>query len=1002
MKKILSVFLLLALLLGAMPLVAWAVDGEKTMEGEQMKLSAGTAQVQDMDTAFPGTGFSGGKHLWVQNRTANGVTTVTFELSAVWEGDLYLYHCTASDYGIFDVYVDGEKLLASLDMYRTVLKRSVAVRLGHVSLGIGAHTLTLSCVGKNASSNGYYGSIDCITLRETNYDHTYEDAVALLTDLKAVARLPEVGEVGAAATSYDRSSYYDEATDTYVEWGDSGDVPYTEWKSNGDGSGNLGKVNGGILAADIHGAGMIVRSWFATIRTGTIEFYIDGADTPTISMKLADFASPTGMFSGLDNMVYKTAAQGYNNYVPITFNSACRIVLKGDWGQYFHFSYRLFPEGTVVEPMPAAFNIQHLAALKNANAAMGAPSTAPADEAGQTTHTIPVELAAGDEITVLETAGTAAITQFKVKINTDLSAYETQVAMQKIELFMYWDGEEFPAVWAPIGDFFANAGGQEYTSIPMGKTTDGTYYSYWYMPYADGAKIALRNLAEREYSLTVETVVAPLTGDIADYGRFHAKWSLDRFQPTRADRQQDYTLLTTEGCGRFVGVNLHVNNFGGVGWWGEGDEKFFVDGEKFPSTFGTGSEDYFGYAWCSALYFNNAFHAQNQTTGLQGKAGDYNNVRFHLADNVPFQTSFEAAIEKFYGNNKVQYLATAYWYLSADGVDPYTPVTYTEEEDVAWRYLSLTEAEKHAQLYANRNTIEGENMAAIAINGTSNPVTQNMAKDWPSAGKFSGGKQLFSGLTVNDGAEVTLQFTLDTDYEGILSAVLCTAKDYGTVQLVLDGKELGGPIDCYNTRVYRSAVIPLDEVSLTKGTHTLIIRMVGKNEAATGRLFGLDCLVMGEHITEYYPALEKTCTEVGHAAYWQCLDCGKVFSDRFGRVEGKPQIDFPEGHQETTEGYRAPTDSTPGYSGDIVCRVCGETLRKGEEIPALKPGDVNGDNKVDSTDARLVLQYAVGKIQADAINVAVADVNGDNKIDSTDARLILQHAVGKIQKFPNQ
>ena len=64
-------------------------------------------------------------------------------------------------------------------------------------------------------------------------------------------------------------------------------------------------------------------------------------------------------------------------------------------------------------------------------------------------------------------------------------------------------------------------------------------------------------------------------------------------------------MLRTQGRGRFCGVMLHVWNPLG-GWWGEGDEKFFVDGEKFPSTFGTGSEDYFGYAWCGASFFQQA------------------------------------------------------------------------------------------------------------------------------------------------------------------------------------------------------------------------------------------------------------------------------------------------------------------------------------------------------------------------------------------------------------
>ena len=86
-------------------------------------------------------------------------------------------------------------------------------------------------------------------------------------------------------------------------------------------------------------------------------------------------------------------------------------------------------------------------------------------------------------------------------------------------------------------------------------------------------------------------------------GRFHAKWHRDAFLPEDPERRKiDWTMLKTEGRGRFCGVMLHVWNPRG-GWWGEGDEKFFVDGEKFPSTFGTGSEDYFGYAWCNPTLF---------------------------------------------------------------------------------------------------------------------------------------------------------------------------------------------------------------------------------------------------------------------------------------------------------------------------------------------------------------------------------------------------------------
>jgi D-arabinan exo alpha-(1,3)/(1,5)-arabinofuranosidase (non-reducing end) len=106
---------------------------------------------------------------------------------------------------------------------------------------------------------------------------------------------------------------------------------------------------------------------------------------------------------------------------------------------------------------------------------------------------------------------------------------------------------------------------------------------------------------------------------------------------------------------------LQVRNPRG-GWWGEGDEKFFVDGEKFPSTFGTGSEDYFGYAWSNPTLFQNAYHDQTHNDG--NNKGQVSVNRWHITDNVPFHQSFEGCIEKYFPNQRpTLYAATAYWSL---------------------------------------------------------------------------------------------------------------------------------------------------------------------------------------------------------------------------------------------------------------------------------------------------------------------------------------------------
>jgi len=116
-------------------------------------------------------------------------------------------------------------------------------------------------------------------------------------------------------------------------------------------------------------------------------------------------------------------------------------------------------------------------------------------------------------------------------------------------------------------------------------------------------------------------------------------------------------------------------------WWGEGDEKFFVDGEKFPSTFGTGSEDYVGYAWAAEPPFArfDSPYAMMNLMPIDGN-GDTSLARFQIADSVPFRTSFEAFIEKYKPdswekNGRCLYAVTPYWYQSAGTDDDYPPIT---------------------------------------------------------------------------------------------------------------------------------------------------------------------------------------------------------------------------------------------------------------------------------------------------------------------------------------
>jgi hypothetical protein len=187
--------------------------------------------------------------------------------------------------------------------------------------------------------------------------------------------------------------------------------------------------------------------------------------------------------------------------------------------------------------------------------------------------------------------------------------------------------------------------------------------------------------------------------------RFHAKWHRDALLERGAaqGREIDWPLLLVEGQGRFCGIHLHVWNswvppvaqpedwwYGRWDrktidwWWGEGDEKFFVDGERFPSTFGTGSEDYVGYAWAAEPPFPTfeSAYACQPFVAMDGN-GHTSVNRFHICDDVPFQRAFEASIEKYKGNQwgengQCLYAVVAYWYQRAGGHDPYGPLPLAE------------------------------------------------------------------------------------------------------------------------------------------------------------------------------------------------------------------------------------------------------------------------------------------------------------------------------------
>ncbi len=239
---------------------------------------------------------------------------------------------------------------------------------------------------------------------------------------------------------------------------------------------------------------------------------------------------------------------------------------------------------------------------------------------------------------------------------------------RKIVLRMFWDGESVPSVEAPIGDFFGVGHGlnRNLSSLPIACSSEGRARNcYWFMPFQRSARITASNEGSEAipafyYYIDYRVLPAPP----ADTPTFHAQYR----QETPCGSGGNYLLLDAVGRGHYVGCALSVLQRA-MGWWGEGDDMIFIDGEEKPSLHGTGSEDYFSDAWGMREGGNLFYGCPLQEDDFQvgSKATVY---RFHIPDPIPFTKSIRVTIEHGHANNgSDNYSSVAFWYQT----EPHRP-----------------------------------------------------------------------------------------------------------------------------------------------------------------------------------------------------------------------------------------------------------------------------------------------------------------------------------------
>lgn len=438
-----------------------------------------------------------------------------------------------------------------------------------------------------------------------------------------------------------------------------------------------------------------------------------------------------------------------------------------------------------------------------------------------------------------------------------------------LRLRVYYDGKKTPSVDVPLGDFFGVGHGYERNldSLPIRDSSNGrARNSYWSMPFREGCRITVTDEGERPVTMFYYHVdwqkYSALPDDIA---YFHGYYRQER--PAVAGK--NYEFLNVKGTGHYVGTVLSVIQ-SSVGWFGEGDDLFFVDGAPKPQIYGTGAEDYLSEAW--GLRVVSGPWSGTPVTEGERVGARLTGYRWHVPDPIPFTKSLWAGIEHsgwtYDPDGKLRsgfeqrpdyYSSAAFWYQIGVNEDLPEP-PYGQER------LPLGNATQIA--------VE-DSIASVKTEKGKASVHREM--DW--------GKDLLLFEAEGAGSRVDIPIDIPSAGRYEILARIAQAPDYGNYFALLDGKPMNldnreaatseipitGPevFPNYLPELYLAVDRPLGWLQLEQGRHTLSFVCSGRDSRSSGFNFGINDVVL-ERIQESdssdagtvsYPAVAANGTE---------------------------------------------------------------------------------------------------------------------------------------------
>ncbi|TKC13035.1 DUF2961 domain-containing protein [Pedobacter polaris] len=470
-----------------------------------------------------------------------------------------------------------------------------------------------------------------------------------------------------------------------------------------------------LVIFEASGAGVINRIWTPTPTNDSIDFYFDGSEKPSYTIKFSDLFS--GKVYPFNLPLCGNQVGGYFCYFPIPYKNGCKVVFRGKKLEFYQIQYSNLSAGSVGKTFNGNLTKEERETLaKVASSWNDIKNEKISKDKNVQKLSIAKTINAGQTILLSSILKGGRIVGFELD-----NAKQYESLTKQIDIKITWDNEVEPAIYLPITDFFGYAFGKISMQSLIHGTKENINYCYFPMPFDKAAKIEMiyRTAGGKNEPLQVSGRIyyLPQVRNPKTEGKFYAYWNKDLQAPIG----KPHTFLQGNGSGHYVGTILQAQGLTpGMTLFFEGDDYTAIDGQT--TVHGTGSEDYFNGGWYALLdrwdrKMSLPLHGSLDYSLPFSRTGGY---RLFLSDKMPFAKSINHTIEHGPENNNkpADYTSVAFYYAPksiATSVVPTNKLSKVFLPDTLMVYPQLMNFSFNGNITVDGNNLTARNGGSLRI-----------------------------------------------------------------------------------------------------------------------------------------------------------------------------------------------------------------------------------------------------------------------------------------------